>query len=296
MSNLENNNKLFWSEKLKSTYAQKFNKHKEAIDAELKLFESNDIRELEYDLQPIKNKYYDLQNKARAFYNGNTSHTKVLNELIPTTVIYAFQLCDNESLIEKFFINNFEEYKENCLKNIAIIKQENIEYKRVCTENNQNYILNKNEELEDFAKNLTKNQFVEYVASYLADYNAFTYCYDKVEKLLGKTLPPPPEQKKDYKKLLWFKVGLLFATGKMDKYYNISNMTMKPEYSAPKIAKDFKEPKYNKYILGTFKCYKNDKNIYSSTTKMKTIIEYCKTENIPINPYFIERYNLIKDK
>lgn len=91
---------------------------------------------------------------------------------------------------------------------------------------------------------------------------------------------------KSVKNRIWFKVGLLFATGEMDELITKFNK------NATKIAIHLKAPNYNKYILATMHNYKetnSDKNIYANSEKMQMIINYCKEQNIQVNPNFIAR-------
>lgn len=84
---------------------------------------------------------------------------------------------------------------------------------------------------------------------------------------------------KDYEKSFWFKVGLKFATGEIKKYPY-------PEYSAPNIAEALELPGGEKWILGTINEYKTDKDVYASRMKMQKIIDYCRENNIPVDPDF----------
>lgn len=111
--------------------------------------------------------------------------------------------------------------------------------------------------------------------------------------------------KKDFKQHGWFKVAVLFASGKMQKFYTVNSkneFVIKPEYTAPKIAKDLKIPDYQKEILATLNNYKKGnsnakKNIFNRTsTELKEVIKYCENKKYDLTPDFIERYNLIKDK
>lgn len=94
-----------------------------------------------------------------------------------------------------------------------------------------------------------------------------------------------------------FKVGLLFATGEMNKYFTVNknNVTSINEgYSAPKIAAELKNEPYNKWILATINNYKpnnsnSNKNIFNSPAIMTMIIEHCKDNGLTIDPYFISR-------
>ena len=104
------------------------------------------------------------------------------------------------------------------------------------------------------------------------------------------------ETAKDEDKV-WFKVGLLFANGTMEKYYNINEkgeLSFKVNYTSPKIAMELGNDGYKKYILATIQNYdiKNtngNKNIFNSRDNMYKIIAYCKQHKIDVVPYFIER-------
>ncbi|WP_034917815.1 hypothetical protein [Gillisia sp. CAL575] len=107
-------------------------------------------------------------------------------------------------------------------------------------------------------------------------------CQEKVLINIPKENDLTPEiENKDIEKI-WFKVGLLFATGEMEKYYNTSHNGMNESYSAPKIAKEFNLPEGVKYILGTFNEYANDKNIFANKNKITKIKEYCQKNNIKV--------------
>lgn len=101
----------------------------------------------------------------------------------------------------------------------------------------------------------------------------------------------------DYKTTLWFKVGLLFAKGEMNKYFTVNgnNETiMKDGFTVPKIAKELGDKRYNKTILATINNYPHNnpngsKNIFNSRDKMSKIIAHCEAENINVDPYFKSR-------
>ncbi|MGO3812988.1 hypothetical protein [Mesonia sp.] len=103
--------------------------------------------------------------------------------------------------------------------------------------------------------------------------------------------PPEPQQKPKKKKkdTLWFKVGLLFANGKMEKYYSDNGKAMSSKYTAGKIADEVNLPKGEKYILGTLQGYKSDKNIYNNRDKMISIIEHCENADIEVHKSFLEK-------
>jgi hypothetical protein len=98
------------------------------------------------------------------------------------------------------------------------------------------------------------------------------------------------KQNKDYKKRVWFKVGLLFATGKMEKYYDEKKLSIHKNYSAPRIASELGNDGYSKYILATINGYKiGNKNIYNSFDKMQKIIKHCEGEKIKVIKSFYNR-------
>ena len=108
-----------------------------------------------------------------------------------------------------------------------------------------------------------------------------------------KTLNP----EEGYKNQNLFKIGLLFATGEMNKYFSVTSLgktVMKEGYSAPKIAEKIGNNGYNKWILATINNYAIDnvngnKNIFNSVDMMTKIIDHCNINNIKIDPYFISR-------
>ncbi len=100
--------------------------------------------------------------------------------------------------------------------------------------------------------------------------------------------------KKPEEDMAWFKAGLCFAEGKMDKYE--SNGVMSLDWSAPKIAKELNLPKCEKYFLASLNNYQSSKNIFNSINRIEKIIQYCKEKNIVVSESFISRYNEIKDK
>ncbi|MDT8413720.1 MAG: hypothetical protein RQ875_14750, partial [Vicingaceae bacterium] len=96
-----------------------------------------------------------------------------------------------------------------------------------------------------------------------------------------------------YKDNLWFKFGLLLATGRMNEYLSPNKTVLKSNYSAPKIAKELGNESFEKYILATINNYSlnnsnANKNIFNSRDKMLKIINHCEINNLAIDPYFKE--------
>ncbi len=122
----------------------------------------------------------------------------------------------------------------------------------------------------------------------------------KIDRLKNKQNPPQQTEtsKPDmvYKNQYLFKVGLLFATGEMNKYFTVNSIhatVMNSNYTAPKIAKELGNDSYNKYILASINNYTDkengNKNIFNSLDMMTKIILHCETENIPVDAYFKSR-------
>lgn len=97
-----------------------------------------------------------------------------------------------------------------------------------------------------------------------------------------------------YKNQIWFKVGVLFAKGEMNKYFNKGRTGFDDNYSAPKVAKEIGNTSYDKFILATINNYDSNnpngsKNIFNSKDKMVKIIAHCKELSLPIDEYFLLR-------
>lgn len=92
--------------------------------------------------------------------------------------------------------------------------------------------------------------------------------------------------KKDYKDEIWFKVGLLFANGEMEKF--ITEYKSNCTQIAIKLGN---EKGYRPYIsesIGTN--YKTSKkSIFSNKFKIDKILLYCKENNIVVTPNFSSR-------
>lgn len=109
----------------------------------------------------------------------------------------------------------------------------------------------------------------------------------------------PGEKKNDnaYKNNVWFKFGVLFASGEMEKYYSFNDKKetlLKHEYSAPSVAIKLGDIRYIKYISATINNYNvkssnSDKNIFNSRDHMLKIISHCNEKEIPVTTYFTER-------
>jgi len=104
-----------------------------------------------------------------------------------------------------------------------------------------------------------------------------------------KDLKNEPQPKTEKKNTLWFKTGLLFAKGIMEKYYSDNGRTKSDKYRAREIADEVNLPKGEKYILATLQGYKSDKDIYHNRDKMLFIIEYCNNKGIEPHQSFLDK-------
>ncbi len=123
----------------------------------------------------------------------------------------------------------------------------------------------------------------------------------KIDRLKSKQNQPQQNDSiktdEKYKTQYLFKVGMLFAKGKLNKYFTVNskNITvMNSEYTAPKIAKELGNESYKKWILASINNYTPDKengnkNIFNSFDMMTKIISHCEAENIPVDTYFKSR-------
>ena len=178
-----------------------------------------------------------------------------------------------ESLLEKFLINykfifenieNQSEFKYDTLDHLDKVKNYQILTK---------YIVKLDEAIDNI-----KNNFV-----YKVPFHS-----NKIH------IESKPDEK-NFKNQLLFKVGLLFAEGKVNKYFTLnekSQTIINSNYSAPKIAKELGNEAFNKYILASLNNYNSlnsngNKNIFNSKIMMENIIEHCKEEKILIDEYFI---------
>lgn len=96
-----------------------------------------------------------------------------------------------------------------------------------------------------------------------------------------------------YAETHWFKIGVKFANGEMDK------LLEKYNYSATQVAEKLGNiDGYRPYISATanHKINKSDKNIYGSINKMDKIHAYCTENNITPKPHFIAALKRLQSK
>lgn len=115
-------------------------------------------------------------------------------------------------------------------------------------------------------------------------------CFNYLEWLVEsfKETNDALDTSKDKTKFLWFQVGLLFANGKMNSLIKKHKDGMTTNFS--KISLELGNKNYRPYISESYSnTNKNDKNIFSSKSKINYITEYCDRKNISIVESFKNR-------
>jgi hypothetical protein len=159
-------------------------------------------------------------------------------------------------------------------------------YKETC--NNMSHWLNATKDLIiqgfDIEKKLSKE--IQY------DFNTW---FDNEMSINDLSKPQQSNDKYDkttienFTKKIWFKVGLLFANGEMDK------LLKKHDNVYTQIAKELNNISYRPYIsdsMGTNTA--SDKNIFKSEKRIITIHDYCIQNKIIMSKIFLDKYNAIK--
>lgn len=101
--------------------------------------------------------------------------------------------------------------------------------------------------------------------------------------------PEPAKPKKDYKEEIWFKIGLLFATGE------IEILSKKHNRNATQIAVELKNKSYRPYISESLNnSTQTDKNIFSKPDKVTKIADHCKENDIKMCEDFLSKLNQSK--
>lgn len=98
-----------------------------------------------------------------------------------------------------------------------------------------------------------------------------------------------------YKSTIWFKVGLLFANGEVQRLYK-KYKSEKGHFKKITLELGFKEtdrPYFSETINNSTK---SPKNIYKSSKNMNIIFDFCLRNNISINDDFMSIYNALQKK
>ena len=97
---------------------------------------------------------------------------------------------------------------------------------------------------------------------------------------------PQLKPKNNHEQTLWFRVGLLFATGEIEKLIEIYSS------NATQISISLGNKSFRPYITESIsKSTVGNKNIFSNRNKMQKITDYCKKHNIIVTPEFLKELN-----
>ena len=194
-----------------------------------------------------------------------------------------------EDNTESIFLQNELEKYSNLLNNLIKHKStiESFSFQAFGSGTLQNYLISEN--LEKLGIDVKKPE--NYITSTKRIIAFITEEIDS-KSVSVKTIKKVGDTK--YKSTIWFKVGLLFAKGELNKYYNRNKIGFKGGFSALKVAEELGNETYEKNILATVNNYPKDnsnaaKNIYNSKDKMDKIINHCKDNKIIIDSYFLSR-------
>lgn len=139
----------------------------------------------------------------------------------------------------------------------------------------------------DFLENLIKDLQLKYKFYYDESYFQTDFDLFLKKELEEFNSPKETTQSEDKKDYLWFKVGLVFATGEVFQLYeeeggNFTNL-------AKRISKS-KYKSYRPYISESWNnSTPSDKNIFSNSKKIDAIIKFCHKKGIKISDSFLSR-------
>lgn len=249
--------------------------------------------------QPLKN-YSDFIEHYQIFFKNLKNN-------------YASQIEDYYNVLDNAEIGDIGYRAVNEIKNLLLLQNNNAETLKNVIKNDLGKLKKLHDEaIKEHKFFNAKNENNKYLPTFIKAVDDLNIFVDTITLLIenkSTTIKEPQQEtktdappKKDFKQEVWFKVAVLFASGKMKKFYTLNakkEFVMKPEYTAPKIAKDktINKPNYDKNILATLNNYETKKNIFNRTsTELKEVIKHCVNKKIDLDHDFIERYNLIKDK
>jgi hypothetical protein len=144
--------------------------------------------------------------------------------------------------------------------------------------------------LEDIGKNAYSPSFYNKVVSEIIEHLVHMMARSKNNNSADEV------KKKTHQEEIWFKVGLLFASGEIYKHYDENKK------NATATARALGNSSYRVYITQTFghndKQYgkKDDKNIYLNLNKLTQLVNHCKENGITIDERFMANYNTLQSK
>ena len=255
---------------ISTTLKQYLNTHQEKLDAYLNEYEDNIQQGFFYEEHKLYSGYFSALVSVSKEIKGYN---------LPNIVSIREDILSNLNFFYKEVYNDIITYdcKAEDLQEITV---------------KDGFILVNQKKLENYIKSVTLIlKFISSETSPVKARNDFNLIVN--DRLKAQSIIDINK----YKDFVWFKVGVLFASGEMEKYYNLSDkkeLTFKENFTAPKVARELGDEKYVKEILASIKNYdlKNSnqsKNIFNSPLKMKVIIEHCQKNKIVVIPYFIHR-------
>lgn len=205
-------------------------------------------------------------------YFGNNPRDKALNFAFPfvaTACMKAKYEADRDRAIKDVaqLINDFPEYKDLITKKLISDLSLHIKEKRV-------KLKDADKSNAVAASQLKQLAHAENILNWLND--GMNVSGNKVSK------------RKDYTQTNWFRIGLLFATGEMDK------LLEKHNNNPTQVAKHLgNETGYRPFISATHGKTQGN-NIYANRDKMEKIQAYCQEKNIAPTAHFTAAYKRLK--
>jgi hypothetical protein len=144
--------------------------------------------------------------------------------------------------------------------------------------------------IEDIGKKAYSPSFYSKVASAIIEHLERIMARPKINTNTDEV------KKKNHQEEIWFKVGLLFASGEIYRIHKENNKEFR------KTAKAIGNVNLRQIISNTLNHdasqygKKNSRNIFLSMEKMTVIINHCKENRITIDERFMANYNTLQSK
>lgn len=266
------------------------------------------------DRELLKKTLYLLKNKGyfthKKDFDNVTTQVNKKTKISESIAVRFEAICYGELLKKECYINRFPSPKNKYLPRITFeigrdsVKTNLDEIIDEVNRNGQDAYL---DEIQKLPKEIQVNKFKEVLSSIARiKYSNNTNELDNIKELYTELRDNisntesctranfetkdnefnRKENKKEYKKHVWFKVGLLYATIDMETLIEKFNRV------PIKVAVHLGFPSYEKYILATMNNYKGNnssKNIYHSKERMENIIQHCKENNMNVRNHFFNK-------
>jgi hypothetical protein len=227
-------------------------------------------------------KKFNIQNKNHHFKGINYIE---LNKILDFA-IYEEELMKLVNSQEIRFIEELESKRQFPNFEIALMESMQSVHTSLIFLKSLNF---ENNRIKDITQKYFTNSYMHIVNHFK---NKYFFLYEKsffgvsIEDDFNKRLKKNNRDILD-KNTLWFKVGLLLAEGKIQELKK-----EQPKISFDKMASYLGDNKYSVYIKATLNYYTKtnvDKNIYLSFKKMKSINDYCQSNDIIVCEDFSNR-------